>query len=77
MAAYISNMDKVLRAVLIDEELMKFGKYTEQDIKSIYQSADSENHVIATVAKIILRDNEGASTNEIYNEISGFLKKNI
>ena len=48
MAAYISNMDKVLRAVLIDEELMKFGKYTEQDIKSIYQSADSENHVIAT-----------------------------
>lgn len=77
MATYQSNMEKVLQAVLLDEELMKFGNYTQKDIKPIYQSVDSENHVIATVAKIILRENEGASANEIYNEISGFLKKNV
>jgi len=75
--AYQSNKDKVLQAVLLDENLMKFGNYSEFDIKSIYQAADSENIVIATAAKIILRESEGASLNEIYNEISNYLKMNV
>lgn len=75
--AYQSNKDKVLQAVLLDENLMKFGNYSELDIKSIYQAVDSENIVIATTAKIILRENEGASLNEIYNEISNYLKMNV
>lgn len=75
--AYQSNKDKVLQAVLLDENLMKFGNYSEFDIKSIYQAADSENIVIATTAKIILRESEGASLNEIYNEISNYLKMNV
>jgi hypothetical protein len=75
--AYQSNKDKVLQAVLLDENLMKFGNYSELDIKSIYQAADSENIVIATTAKIILRESEGASLNEIYNEISNYLKMNV
>ena len=75
--AYQSNNDKVLQAVLLDENLMKFGNYSELDIKSIYQAVDSENIVIATTAKIILRENEGASLNEIYNEISNYLKMNV
>ena len=75
--AYQSNKDKALQAVLLDENLMKFGNYSELDIKSIYQAADSENIVIATTAKIILRESEGASLNEIYNEISNYLKMNV
>ena len=75
--AYQSNKDKILQAVLLDENLMKFGNYSELDIKSIYQAADSENIVIATTAKIILRESEGASLNEIYNEISNYLKMNV
>lgn len=75
--AYQSNKDKVLQAVLLDENLMKFGNYSELDIKSIYQAVDSENIVIATTAKIILRESEGASLNEIYNEISNYLKMNV
>ncbi len=75
--AYQSNMDKVLQAVLLDESLMKFGNYSEHDIKSIYQAVESENVVIATTAKIILRESEGASSNEIYNEISNYLKMNV
>lgn len=75
--AYQSNMDKVLQAVLLDENLMKFGNYSESDIKSIYQALESENVVIATTAKIILRESEGASSNEIYNEISNYLKMNV
>lgn len=75
--AYQSNMDKILQAVLLDENLMKYGKYSELDIKSIYQATESENIVIATVAKIILRKNDNAQPNEIYNEISNFLKMNV
>lgn len=75
--AYQSNNDKVLQAVLLDENLMKFGNYSELDIKSIYQASESENIVIATTAKIILRESEGASLNEIYNEISNYLKMNV
>ena len=75
--AYITNNEKMLQAVLLDENLMKFGNYSELDIKSIYQAADSENIVIATTAKIILRESEGASLNEIYNEISNYLKMNV
>ena len=75
--AYQSNNDKVLQAVLLDENLMKFGNYSELDIKSIYQASESENVVIATTAKIILRESEGASLNEIYNEISNYLKMNV
>lgn len=75
--AYQSNGDKILKAVLLDEGLMKFGKYTEQDVTSLYQALNSENYVIATVAKIISKQQEKATDNEIYNEISGFLKKNV
>ena len=75
--AYQSNQDKLLQAVLLDENLMKFGNYSELDIKSIYQAIDSENVVIATTAKIILRASDGASPNEIYNEISNYLKMNV
>ena len=36
--AYISNNDKMLQAVLLDERLMKFGGYTPEDIGNIYQA---------------------------------------
>ncbi len=67
----------MLQAVLLNERLMKFGNYTASEISPIYQSLDSENHVINTVAQIIKRTNEGATDKELWKEINDYLKKNV
>lgn len=75
--AFISNSDKMLAAVLMCPELMKFGNYDMRDISSIYQAVNSDNYVVSAVARIIMRTSEDASENEIYKEITDFLKKNV
>lgn len=62
--AYKSNLDKMLEAVLLDEQLMKFGKY--------------EAYVINVVAQIIKRCSEDdAKESEIWREINDYLKRNV
>lgn len=39
--AYKSNLDKMLEAVLLDEQLMKFGKYEAYEVGNIYQALES------------------------------------
>ena len=63
------NDNKMLQAVLLDENLMKFGNYTPADISTIEQALDSDNYVINAVAHIIKRTSEGASERD-YWEIS-------
>lgn len=75
--AYIGNVDKILQAVLADEELMKFGKYSHKDIGNIYQALESDNVVINTVAQIIKRTKEEATTATIWKEINTYLKRNL
>ncbi len=77
--AFNTNSDKMLAAVLMCPELMKFGNYDTRDISSIYQALNSDNYVISAVARIIVRtlDSERASEKEIYKEITEFLKKNV
>lgn len=76
--AFNTNSDKMLAAVLMCPELMKFGNYDTRDVSSIYQAVNSDNFVISAVARIILRSvDEDASEKEIYKEITEFLKKNV
>lgn len=75
--AYISNNDKMLQAVLLNDHLMKVGGYTSADISTIYAALDSDNVVINTVAQIIKRSGEGASERELWKEINDYLKRNI
>ena len=75
--AYISNNDKMLQAVLLDERLMKFGGYTPEDIGNIYQALVSDNYVINAVAQIIKRTNEGATMQELWKEINTYLYNNV
>ena len=75
--AYISNNDKMLQAVLLDERLMKFGGYTTEDIGNIYQALDSDNYVINAVAQIIKRTNEGATMQELWKEINTYVYNNV
>lgn len=73
----MTNNEKILQAVLLDERLMGFGGYTSEDIGNIYQAMDSENYVISTVAQIINRTNEGATERELWKEINDYLKRNV
>lgn len=75
--AYTSNNDKMLEAVLSDPHLMKYGEYAYEDITPIFQALDSDNIIISTVAKIIMRASESATEKEIYKEITEYLKRNV
>lgn len=75
--AYISNNDKMLQAVLMNERLMKVGNYTPAEFSTIYAALESDNPVINTVAQIIKRSGEGASERELWKEINDYLKRNI
>ena len=71
------NDYKMLQALLLDENLMKFGNYTPADISTIEQALDSDNYVINAVAQIIKRTSEGASEKELWKEIDKYLIDNV
>ena len=75
--AYISNNDKMLQAVLLNERLMKVGNYTADEIGTLYSALDSDNYIINAVAQIIKRTSEGASERELWKEINDYLKRNV
>lgn len=75
--AYISNNDKMLQAVLMNDRLMKIGDYTSAEISTIYAALDSDNPIINAVAQIIKRSGEGVSERELWKEINDYLKRNI
>lgn len=75
--AYITNNEKMLQAVLLDERLMKFGEYSPEEIGNIYQALDSDNYVINAVAQIIKRTNDGATMQELWKEINTYLYNNV
>ena len=75
--AYISNNDKMLQAVLLNERLMKVGNYAADDISTLYSALDSDNYIFNTVAQIIKRTSEGASERELWKEINDYLKRNV
>ncbi len=71
------NDNKMFQAVLLDEDLMKFGKYSPAEISTIDRALDSDNYVINAVAQIIKRIGEGASEKELWKEIDKFLIDNV
>lgn len=77
---YQPNNEKMLEAVLTDEKLMDFGKYSHTDvagISSIYQAIESDNFVISAVARIIKDYGDGNSETEIYKTVNNFLRNNV
>ena len=76
--AYKSNLDKMLEAVLLDEQLMKFGKYEAYEVGNIYQALESDNYVINVVAKIFKRCAENHEKDrESWLEINENLKRTL
>ena len=77
---YKTNNEKMLKAVLLDENLMKLGNYSTEDvgrIDNIFQATESENYVISVVAQIIKRTNDGATDATLWKEIKNYLFNNV
>lgn len=77
MAHYSNNNNRILQAVLSDENLIKFGEYNPADYLDLNVALASENPTVNTVAKIISEVNSDSSTREIYNMVTTYLKNNI
>lgn len=75
--AYISNSDKMLQAVLMNPQLMDYGKYTYADFSTLTQALVSDNYVINAVARIIKGLDDKSSLNEIWREVNNYLKENV
>ncbi|WP_088161331.1 hypothetical protein [Sphingobacterium sp. G1-14] len=76
----MNNQDKMLQLVLSDDKLYKLYEYNLEDYTSIDDALDSDNPIVAVVAKII----KGISGNpdkgihkEVYNEVINYLNQNI
>ncbi len=77
MSTYQTNSDKILQAVIADEQLVNFYGYNPDEYNSISDALDSDIAVIQAIAQIINRNEQKATEKEIYNEVSNFLKSNI
>lgn len=69
--------DKMLQSVLLDQNLMEYGHYTANDCTSLVKALSSDNYIVKAVAQIIDRGREGSSSNEIYREVSDYLKQMV
>lgn len=67
----------MMEAVLLDKDLMEYGKYNLSNFPSIYAAEESNNIVASAVALIIRRADEGNSDNAIYKEVNDFLKRKV
>ena len=77
MSKYQTNGDKILQAVIADEQLINSYGYNPDDYSSISDALNSDIPVIKAIAQIINRNEQKATEKEIYNEVSNFLKTNI
>lgn len=71
-----TNSDMMLQTVLNDEKLIAYGEYNVADYETIDQALNADNPVVVAVAKIINGLRRNSSENEIYNEVSNYLKNN-
>lgn len=77
MRTYQTNSDKILQAVIADEQLINFYDYDPNNYRSIADALDSEIAVIQAIAMIINRNEQQATELEIYKEVNNFLQTNI
>lgn len=77
MGTYQTNGDKILQAVIADEQLVSFYGYNPNDYNSISDALESDVAIIQAIAQIINRYEQDATEKEIYNEVSNFLKSTL
>ncbi len=77
MGVYKTNSDKILQAVIADEQLVSVYGYNPNDYNSIADAINSDCVVLNAIARIIVGYEQKLTEKEIYNEVSNFLKSMI
>ncbi len=77
MAKYFSNGDKILQAVLNNEQFSLRAGFNPAEFNTISDALNSDNVIVQAVAKIIDGCDQHLSERELYNEVSNFLKANV
>lgn len=77
MSVYKTNSDKILQAVIADEQLVSVYGYNPNDYNSIVDAINSDCAVLNAIARIIVGYEQKLTEKEIYNEVSNFLKSMI
>ena len=74
---YNENYNKILEAVLLDEELMEYAQYEPSEISSLEYARGSKNAIVSAVATIVEGLSEKKTEKEIYNTVNDLLKKKL
>jgi hypothetical protein len=75
----MTNKERMLHMVLDDKKLQELYEYNESEYEDLYQALNSENVIVATVARII-KDLNG-STDEsdqkkVYMTVFNYINEN-
>ena len=76
----MTNKDKMLQLVLSDDKLSSFYEYNAEEFLTIDDALNSENPIVATVAKIIegvAGTSDRGVFKETYNEVINYLNQNL
>jgi signal recognition particle GTPase len=76
----MTNKERMLHMVLDNRKLQDEYKYDESDYEDLYSALNSDNVVVATVARII-KDLDGSdeesAQKKVYNTIVQYLNSNL
>lgn len=76
----MTNKERMLHMVLDNRKLQDEYKYDESDYEDLYSALNSDNVVVATVARII-KDLDGSDEesvqNKVYKTIVQYLNSNL
>jgi len=76
----MSNEDKMLQLVLSNNNLSSLYEYNADDYQSVSDALQSENPVVATVAKIIrgvAENSDRGVQKSVYQEVFHYLNRNL
>lgn len=73
----MTQVDKMLQAVLSNEKLMAYGEYNPTQYTNLSQALYSDNYVVNAVAQIIESVHDGESMKEIYDKVSQYLQNRV
>ena len=73
MSMELRAKDKLLKAVLKEPVLCKFGEYDPEDYQTVDDAIVSDNEVVSAVGRIIDRQSSQVSDKDIYREVCNHL----
>lgn len=69
--------DKILQAILSNEEFARLAKYEATKYDTIESALSSDNAIVVAVAKVIDCARSSMNDREIYNVVTNYLKENL